>query len=226
MRLREARLLTALAIIGICGLAVTRGFEIVRFANARAAVAAGQDRADAVRRWTAVSGVAGAALEVSLTDAISPTDSDGARRRADQFAAILSVRPLSSVNWLSLAGMRFVARQPFDKVLAAVALSSLTGPNEGYVMSQRGIFGLVQWENLPADVRKRTATDLVGVILGNSITIPERTTTEEVLTAKSADTRREIAELLVSEGLPSNEVARIGLSPPGAIRSSIPQVSR
>jgi hypothetical protein len=211
MRLREARLLTALAVIGLCGLAMSRGFETVRFVNAKAGVAGYEHRADAVRRWTAVPGLAGIALEVSLADAIDPADTDAARKRGDELAAILSVRPLSAMKWLALSSTRLIRGQPFDKVLAALALSSLTGPNEGYVMSQRGIFGLLQWEMLPPDVRKRTATDLAGAILSNGISIPERTATSGVLSAKSADARKEIADLLRAEGLSSAELVRIGL---------------
>jgi hypothetical protein len=211
MRLREARLLTALVVIAVCGLAVSRGLDIVRFSNAKAGIAAHEHRADAVRRWTAVPGLASAAWEVSLMDAIDPADIDAARNRGDELAASLSVRPLSSMKWLALASARVIMGQPFDKVLAALALSSLTGPNEGYVMSQRAIFGLVQWESLPEDVRKRTVADLVAAFLQRSISGQEADVAKGVLATKDAGTHQEIIDRLRSAGLPSNEIVRIGL---------------
>ena len=211
MRIREARLLTALAVIGLCGLAVSRGFDVIRFANAKVGVSAYERRADAVRRWTGVPGVAGAALEVSLTDPVDATTIAGGRRRSDELAAIISVRPLSSMKWLALAGTRVVTEQSFDKVLAALSLSSLTGPNEGYVMSQRGIFGLVQWERLPEDVRKRTVTEFVAALLQHSMSNQETDVARGVLATKDAATHEEILDRLRAEGLPSGEIARIGL---------------
>src|SRR5437879_10134191 len=120
MRLRDARVLTALAVIGLCGFAVSRGWNIAHFSIATAGVASPQHRADAVRPWIGVTGLAGAALEASLTDAVDPTDSDGIRKRRDVFAAILSVRPMSSMNWFSLAIMRLMVRQPTDKIIVTL----------------------------------------------------------------------------------------------------------
>jgi len=211
MRLRDARILTALAVIGLCGFAVSRGWNIVHFSIATAGVASPQHRAHAVRPWIGVTGLAGAALEASLTDAVDPTDSDEIRKRGDIFAAILSVRPMSSMNWLSLASMRLMVGQPTDKVLEALALSSLTGANEGHVMSQRGIFGLWQWGILPSHARKRAAADLAGAMRERAISEQERTAAQRILTAKPADIRREIAELLRAEGLSVNDLGRIGL---------------
>jgi hypothetical protein len=205
MRLAEARLLTALAVIGLCGLAIFRGWDIVRFSHARAGLASHEHRADAVRRWMATPGLAATALEVPLTDPVGPMD--GARKRGDELTAILSVRPLSSMKWLSLASVRLITGQPFDK---ALALSWLTGPNEGYVMSQRGIFGLLQWEDLPSDAHKRVVRDFAGAILGDSMSVQEAGATTAVLATKSAETRREITELLRSEGISTAELARIG----------------
>ena len=36
----------------------------------------------------------------------------------------------------------------------------LTGPNEGYIMADRGIFGVSLWESLPPDLKRRMAIDL------------------------------------------------------------------
>jgi hypothetical protein len=209
--LRKERLLTALAIIGLCAVTVSWGWSIVGFANARARAVESEHRADAVRHWTAIPGLAGDALEVSLTDAAEPTDIDAARKRGEALNAILSVRPLSSTNWLSLAGVRLVAGEGYDMVLGALAMSSLTGANEGSVMLQRGIFGLVQWEALPPDVRKRIIADLAGAVLETTVRDGEIAPAKSVLSVKTADTRREIANLLLAQGVSAKELARMGL---------------
>ena len=211
MSLREARILTALAVIALSGWTVSCGWTIVRFSHARASVASPEDRARAVRPWIVVPGIAGAALEASLTDAADPADIDTIRKRSGEFAAILSMRPMSSMNWLSLASLRLVVGQPFDGVLGALALSFLTGANEGHVMSQRGIFGLWQWENLPSHARKQMVAGFAGAKLERAISDQERSAAERILAAKSADTRREIVDLLRAEGLTAADLSHIGL---------------
>src|SRR5262245_8359113 len=121
---------TAVAVIALCAFAVIHGSNIVRFALARSESPVGR-RADAVRAWLAAPGLAAAAREAALTPVVDPADVDGARRRGDGLAAMLAVRPLSSSAWLSLAGIWLVTAQPYQQVLAALTMSSVTGPNEG-----------------------------------------------------------------------------------------------
>jgi hypothetical protein len=211
VRLRGARVLTALAVLGLCGLTMVGGLNTVLFCIAGAAPARDEDRAAAVRPWAAVPGLAGAALQASLTSLADTTDIDGARARAEHVAALLAVKPSSSMNWLALAGMRLAAGQPTEKVLAALAMSSLTGANQGDVMSQRGILGLLKWEILPPDVRRRVVADIAGAILGNTITNRERNVVERILEIKSPDARQEIMALFHAEGLAARDLARIGL---------------
>ena len=47
-----------------------------------------------------------------------------------------------------------------EQVLGSLELSMLTGPNEGYVMAERGIFGVSLWESLSPDLKRRVAIDL------------------------------------------------------------------
>ena len=90
-------------------------------------------------------------------------------------------------------------------------MSSLTGANQGDVISQRGIFGLLKWEILPPDVRRRVVADMAGAILGNTISDRERNVVERILAIKSPDTRREIVALFRAEGLAARDLARVGL---------------
>jgi hypothetical protein len=205
------RLLTVLCVVGLCAFAAVRGWSIVQFAEARAQALARQIPTDAVRSWVGARGLTSAALQASLTRIPAATDQDAPRKRADDLAALLAVRPLSSTDWLSLAGMQLVAARPYEKVLAGLAMSSLTGPNEGAVMVQRAIFGLLQWEALPADARRRTIGDLAEAARAGAIGDGATTVAENVLRAKSSETREQIAGLLRAERVSAAALARMGL---------------
>src|SRR5262249_32782570 len=166
--LRIARLATAAAVIGVAAFTAWHGAGMVRFALAVSAAATPAARAEAARPWTATPGLAGRALEASLVNLSDASDVAALRAREEPLTALLAVHPLASAEWLSLAGTRLVARESYAKVLGALAMSSLTGPNEGVIMLQRGTFGLVQWEILPADARRRVIVDLAGAILQTS----------------------------------------------------------
>ena len=198
-------------ILGLTGFALSRGWEITRFAEARSRFATQQKQEDAVKRWAGVPGLAEAALAASLARVADADDIDDARRRASGLTAILAVHPLSSTDWLSLSGMRLVTGQPYEHVLDALAMSSVTGPNEGSVMLQRGIFGLLQWEVLPDEPRQRTIADLAVALLGTSVHDGEINPAKKVLAGKPEEIRREIADQLRGAGVAATELARMGL---------------
>ena len=107
-------------------------------------------------------------LQAELTEKIDISDQKAANSRREVLSSILSIEPLSSVDWLSLSGMQLVTDQPMEQVLESLELSMLTGPNEGYVMAERGIFGVSLWERLSPDLKRRVADDLAaGEITGN-----------------------------------------------------------
>ena len=208
---QSARLLTAVAVIGLCAFALVRGVGIARFADARAHAGAPDARADAMRAWIDVPGVAADARQAMLTGGADPRDTEGARKREQALAAVLAARPLSSASWLSLAGARLVAHEPYDKVLAALAMSSVTGPNEGNIMLSRGIFGLVLWSALPPDARARTITDLAEPMRIALTPDPEVAAARGVLAGLGAPARDEIGALLRAQGVGEHELARVGL---------------
>jgi hypothetical protein len=209
--LRIARLATAAAVVGLGAFAAWHGANIVRFSLAVSAAATPAARAEAARPWTATPGLAAIALRASLTNISDAADVGSIRAREETLTALLAVHPLSADDWLSLAGTRLVARDSYDKVLGALAMSSLTGPNEGGVMLRRGTFGLVQWEVLPADARRRVIADLAGAILQTAVQDIEIAPAKNILSVKAADTRREIAALLQAEGLSAAQLATMGL---------------
>jgi hypothetical protein len=205
------RLLTTVAILGLCSFAIVRGWGIVWFVDTRAHFAAHETGGEEIRSWDKTPGLRGTALQTSLTKIADMTDADGARKRADDLTALLSVRPLSSVDWLSLSGMRLVAGRNETEVLSALEMSWVTGPNEGSIMLQRGVFGILLWETLPPDARRRVIDDVAGAILGTPIGDSELNQVKNVLSEKSVDIRQEIASLMQAGSVPASKLAHLGL---------------
>ena len=139
------RLVTAIALIGICGFSVAQGWTIVRFSLATMNVESPEKQAEIVKTWGATPGLASTALRTVLADKINIADQKAANQQREALSAILSIKPLSSRDWLSLSGMQLVTDQPMDDVLESLKLSTLTGPNEGNVMVDRGIYGVSLW---------------------------------------------------------------------------------
>jgi hypothetical protein len=212
--MRDFRALTAIVVIGLCALAISRGWSMVQFSLAKATLASGAQAADRLAGFAGVPGLAVAALEASAKPVDGPSDQRGALKRLDELTALLSLRPMSSTSWLSLAGMRLVTGQPPDKVLSALAMSFITGPNEHAIMYERSIFGLLQWETLPIDFRKRTTRDLSGVIVSGTWGDSQRRAVVEALASKSEETRSDVGELLRSVAVADGELARMRLAPP------------
>jgi len=159
--------------------------------------------AEALHPWTVVPGVASAALKAELREKIDASAPKAADNRREALSATLSIEPLSPVNWLSLSGMQLVTDQPMEQVLESFELSMVTGPNEGYVMADRGIFGVSLWERLPKELKRRVAVDLaVGEVTVDNGKL------KSVLSAKSAPVRNELRAAVLATGLLPQEVER------------------
>jgi hypothetical protein len=200
MRTRVVWFLTAVAVIGSGALTLSRGWGIVRYSMADA-------RPEALRPWFDLSGVAFVARERALTIVDDLSDAQKARQRREEIAGILTVRPLSSDYWLSLAKMRQATGVGSSKVSEALELSTLTGPNEGTVIVHRGLFGVWQWQTLPAEARVQTAVDLTAGRLSDR----EAAWLKAELSGKPDVVREEIRTALQAHGLRASEFARIGL---------------
>jgi hypothetical protein len=211
MRRGAVRIFTVFAVIAICVYTTWSGWSVMTFARARAALVSEENRGSEMRPWTDRAGLGGAALEAVVSAPIALSNVAAVEQRADDLAAILSGRPLSSTAWLSLAGVRLARGEPFANVLGALAMSSLTGANEGSLMLQRGIFGLFQWESLPLEVRSRIVGDIAGALSGTTVRDGEIEPARTLLATKAAQTQQEIAGLLRASGVPPNELARMGL---------------
>ena len=207
MRKRWVRFLTALAVLCICASAVYRGSDIVRFALADAGLGQDGKSADADRPWVNVPGLAFSAQESLFKGEADAGDQKGAGKQREEVADILAVRPLSSEYWLALSEKRLATGEPISKVAEAFSLSVLTGADEDYVMSRRGVFGLVHWQALPGDIRQRAAADLAAV----SLTMKNSDILRAALIEKTEKIRQDIRASLQAEGISAAQLAAIGL---------------
>ena len=194
------RLFTALAVIGICAVFLARGWDIVYFSVAMANGNSSEKRAGIIDKWAAAPGVASAALQVELREKINISDPKAANSRRETLSSILAIRPLSSLDWLSLAGMRLVTDQPMEEVLGSLELSMATGPREGYLMGERGLFGISLWERLSPELKSRVAVDLAA---GNRSEIGK---IRAVLSTKPVRVRDELRKALLGTGLSPKEI--------------------
>jgi len=205
------RLVTAAVVIGLCGFAVIRGWSILQFEQAQARLASNEHGVENVDRWIGAPGLTVAALDASLAKFAGKSDIDSAAKREQWAAALLSVRPLSSGRWLLLAEMQLITSAPYERVLAALRMSSVTGPNEGVIMWERGIFGLLNWQGLPPDGRQRAIDDLAGAIRGAPLGSSEMAVARAVLRSKTQETRTTIVEQLKVEGVSPAALSQMGL---------------
>jgi hypothetical protein len=197
---RNIRLLTALAVVGLCVWPVWQGVDVIGFSMAGSS-------SDAVRPWIDVPGVAFDAREDALTPADDSSDDQTIRKRRDEIAEMLAIRPLSSYYWIQLAETRVDAHEPLAKVLEALEMSTVTGPNEEAMITQRGLFGIWQWEVLPPEVQQRAIADLVTGYLSDSKLAWLKTT----LAGKTDEVRQQIRFALQAQGLSQSNFQRIGL---------------
>jgi O-antigen ligase len=211
--------LTALIVLVLCGYAAMQGWDLALSAmrardvdETRPGSPSGTTpgTGETARSWLGISGFGRSAFDLPLAR-IASIDPEAGRRRAAEVSAVVAARPLSSQAWLSLAVVRLVAREQLTSILAALRLSWLTGPNEGRVLWQRGMFGLALWDFLPIDAREQTIRDVARAMLQRLVADRQITAVKAIFTAKSAEARAQIRALLEKHGLQPADLARVGL---------------
>jgi hypothetical protein len=203
------RSLTAIALIVISGIGVAHGWVIVRFFLASTNIVSAEKRARIGDASRATSGVTSTILKDELADETNRSDIIAPYHRRELLAAILSIEPLSSMDWLSRSKAELMTHQPMDDVFGSLELSMLTGPNEGYVMPDRRYFGVSLWDRLPPDLKRRVATDLVmGDIIGNE-------KFQAALSPQHERVRNELRDAVIATGVSRKEIEkRLGLLGP------------
>src|SRR6516162_4707400 len=122
--------------------------------------------------------------------------------RRELLTGILSIAPLSSMDWLSLSKAELMTHQPMEDVFGSLELSMLTGPNEGYVMAERGIYGVSLWQRLPPDLKRRVAADLA------VDEYPDILKIRAFVSAQPEEVRTELRDALIAAGLSPQEVEK------------------
>jgi hypothetical protein len=211
MAARIFRIYTTLAILALCGFTVLRGWEVTGFAAARDSLRVGEAAAGRFGAWRDLPGVSGAALRASLAQMSHGVHPVATSDRGDALGALLAVQPSAPGDWLSLAGTRVAIGDPEARFLSALRMSYLTGPNEGGIMVERGLLGLLEWTILPEAVKERTARDLAGAMLDGTISEAGFQVLKSVLAGKSAEMRVELSAQLASQMIPRSLLVGIGL---------------
>jgi hypothetical protein len=200
MRVRNVRVMTAIAVIILCIWPVWEGANIVVYAMAGSTP-------EAVMPWVDFPGLAFDARETALTSIDDSSDDKTIAKRRDELAEILAIRPLASNYWLQLAEARIDDHEPLAKALEALELSEVTGPNEEAMITQRGLFGIWQWEVLPPEVQQRSIADLAAGYLSDL----KLAWLKKTLSEKSDQVRQEIRSALRAQGFSKSNFDRIGL---------------
>jgi hypothetical protein len=195
-------------IIGLCALALMRGWDIVWFSIAEARLGPDEKRWEALSPWMNIPGLAYSARVSALSTVNDWNDKSAALARRDEEIEILAARPLSADFWLLLSDMRQIAEEDPSKVVEALTISMLIGPNEGYLMAQRGTFAVSIWEMLPPEAKQRGAKDLAAIQLSDI----QKGRLRAVLSEKSESVREDIENNLKAAGLSTQRLADIGLT--------------
>jgi hypothetical protein len=199
------RLLTSFFIILLCGFAIFRGWHIVHFV---------ETRADLLSHRTLprpqFPGLESLALQTSLEGTGNAHDLAAARRRRGTLARLLSIKPLSPRAWLELAGLRLITGEPFVRVLRALEMSWIVGPNEGSIMMERALFGLLDWRALPRNAQGRTLKDLAGAMHAGAASESQVVLAKTLLTMQPAARKERIARMLRMDGLFPAQLRAIG----------------
>ncbi len=202
MRSIVIRWSTAIALIVICGVSALQGWGIVRFFLANTNIVSAEKRARIGDVWRATRGITSTVLNDDLADETNQSDIIAAYRRRELLSAILSIEPLSSMDWLSLSKAELMTHQSMEDVFGSLELSVLTGPNEGYVMGERAVFALSLWDRLPADLKRHTAGDVAAMMFSRTPAEAEMLgKIRAVLAAQPDRVRNEVREAVVATGV-------------------------
>ncbi len=200
------RYVAAVAVIGVCAAAVIVGAGVARVGLDDLSIPASTDLS--FERWTIDPALASAARD-AVPSELRGNDPKRVTSRDAGLSDLLARRPLSAINWLRLARAQLSAGRPAAAVERTFVMSILTGPNEGYVMAQRGLVGIMLWDTLPPEVRSHVAADISGIFI--PLTEAEKDEYRAAITAKTDATRNEIRHALVAARLFPAALERIGL---------------
>ena len=151
IRVRDPRFITLCCVIGLAALAVKPALAVIGYGWLEAV----GGNAEQLAAYSNTPGVSSLVREALLNQPMQ-------RERAVSLGKdLLSGRPLLARGWLGLAWREIDDRSGLSMGLSAVAMSNVTGPNEGYVMASRAQLLLPLWGMLTPDLRAGATGDVV-----------------------------------------------------------------
>lgn len=201
------RRLTPYVVGALALFAAVEGARVASFAVAEMIGGAASAATGRLAAWQNTTGVMAAARWPGRL-VLNDNDADQFSRREKRLEAYLAVRPMASSAWLELAELRATMARPRQSIIDAISLSQLTGPLEGTLMFRRAALALLNWDDLPNDVKDRTARDVALV----ENTPSESFYLKSVIAGRSAAVRDDLRwRLLQVAGLPEARLESLGL---------------
>jgi hypothetical protein len=206
---RIARISTALVITILSAIVLSDGLALAWFSLVTRETLAADVRANNARAYGDVPGLQYLAKELALSTMPDWNDESDVRKRRDDEADLLSVRPLSARFWLMLSEMRLLTKDSPKRAFDAYELSFLTGSREGHLMLPRGLYAIAHWKQLSKELQMRAANDIVGI--SNPLTDDSKDAIRRVLAKRSDAERQDIKQALEIKGFAPKDLAALGL---------------
>lgn len=151
IRVRDPRFITVCCVIGLAALAIKPALAVIGYGWLDAV----GGNIEKLAAYSNTPGVGSLVREALLNQPLP-------RERAVSLSQdLLNGRPLLARGWLGLAWREIGDRSGLQMGLSAVAMSNVTGPNEGYVMASRAQLLLPLWGMLTPDLRAGVTGDVV-----------------------------------------------------------------
>lgn len=151
------------------------------------------------------AGVAARARNLTLNIILAETPSNTVAIE-NALNELIKASPTSTAAWQARVAYQRARSVPMARVLPGFRMSVLTGSHEGYYMSQRALFGLEHWTELPKEDQHTVIRDLVGSTREWG---PDRY--RSIVAAKSESERDEIRAALLGSRRSSTLLEGLGL---------------
>jgi hypothetical protein len=118
---------------------------------------------------------------------------------------------MSVEDWTAFAADDIATRKPQGDINTALQMSWVTGPNEGRVMWERALAGLLEWDALPSEAHREVAADLAGAMLGDAIDDQTVELAAAIIGRKQVSSQKDIVTQLRIAGVPARDFRKLGL---------------
>ena len=194
------RIATIILVLCSAAFVGVRGSRLFYFSAGR-----GEPSATFLQAFTRSAGLAYAAQDSLLS--LETSSKTPASSLIKGVTDVLTVRPMSSGYWLSLARLDLSANG--KSFLDAMTMSNLTGPNEGDIAAPRAILGLSIWNVSAADIKSQALSDL-GIAL-SSLSQQQLSVVKKLVSEEPTQVQQTISLGLRTQGLSAKQIGRIGL---------------